>query len=309
MATDRLINLILLFFAYAFLGWCIEVTLKYFQFHRFINRGFLTGPWLPIYGSGAALITVVIKGLAPLEFSVGTTFIVSFLLCGFLEYMTSYVLEKRFHARWWDYSSKPMNLHGRVWIGNLVLFGLGGVVIVDLINPLLLRLSEHMSFPLREIMAFSLSAVFVADYVMSHFVLKLVKTSVELSEADDTEAISKEVRILLSNRSVFYRRFAEAYPEVIYKTERIAKRMEEIQVEMERLRQEAEERVVQMRQEVAENLEPTRSVKNEIIEKQDALIGLLYREEDASPEIRELKREVESKKAVLQKRRALFPKL
>ena len=86
-------------------------------------------------------------------------------------------------------------------------------------------------------------------------------------------------------------------------------RMEEIQVEMERLRREAEERVVQMRQEVAENLGPTRSVKNEIIEKQDALIGLLYREEDASPEIRELKREVESKKAVLQKRRALFPKL
>jgi len=210
MATESLINLILLFFAYAFLGWCIEVTLKYFQFHRFINRGFLTGPWLPIYGSGAVLITVVIKGLAPLEFSVGTTFAVSFLLCGFLEYMTSYVLEKRFHARWWDYSLKPMNLHGRVWIGNLVLFGLGGVVIVDLINPLLLRLSEHMSLPLREIIAVSLSAVFVADYVMSHFVLKLVKTSVELSEADDTEAISKEVRMLLSNRSVFYRRFAEA---------------------------------------------------------------------------------------------------
>jgi len=309
MPIESLINLILLFFAYAFLGWCIEVTLKYFQFHRFINRGFLTGPWLPIYGSGAALITVVIKGLAPLEFSVGTTFTVSFLLCGFLEYMTSYVLEKRFHARWWDYSQKPMNLHGRVWIGNLILFGLGGVVIVDMINPLLLRLSEHMSFPLREIMALSLSVVFVADYVMSHFVLKLVKTSVELSEADDTEAISKEVRLLLSDRSVFHRRFAEAYPEVIYKTERIARRMEEIRAETERLRQEAEEHVAQMRQEVAENLEPTRSVKNEIIEKQDALIRLLYREEDASPEIRELKQEVESKKAVLQKRRARFPKL
>ena len=261
MPIESLINLILLFFAYAFLGWCIEVTLKYYQFHRFINRGFLTGPWLPIYGSGAALITVVIKGLAPLEF------------------------------------------------GNLILFGLGGVVIVDLINPLLLRLSEHMSFPLREIMALFLSVVFVADYVMSHFVLKLVKTSVELSEADDTEAISKEVRLLLSDRSVFHRRFAEAYPEVIYRTERIAARMEEIRAETERLRQEAEEHVAQMRQEVAENLEPTRSVKNEIIEKQDALIRLLYREEDASPEIRELKQEVESKKAVLQKRRARFPKL
>ena len=309
MLTESLINLVLLFFAYAFLGWCIEVTLKYFQFHRFINRGFLTGPWLPIYGSGAALITVVIKGLAPLEFSVGTTFAVSFLLCGFLEYMTSYVLEKRFHARWWDYSQKPMNLHGRVWIGNLILFGLGGVVIVDLINPLLLRLSEHISFPLREIMALFLSVVFVADYVMSHFVLKLVKTSVELSEADDTEAISKEVRLLLSDRSVFHRRFAEAYPEVVYRTERIAARMEEIRAETERLRQEAEEHVAQMRQEVAENLEPTRSVKNEIIEKQSALIDLLYREEDADPEIRELKQEIELKKGVLQRRRARLPKL
>ena len=304
---ERLINLILLFFAYAFLGWCIEVTLKYFQFHRFINRGFLTGPWLPIYGSGAALITVVIKGLSPLEFSVGTTFMVSFLLCGILEYMTSFILEKRFHARWWDYSQKPMNLHGRVWIGNLILFGLGGVLIVDLINPLLLRVSGHMSMSLREILAFSLSTVFAADYVMSHFVLKLVKRGVESSEADNTEVISKEIRLLLSDHSVFHRRFAEAYPEVIYKTERIARRMEEIRMETERLRQEAEERVAQMRQEVAENLEPTSSVKNTIIEKQNALIDLLYREEDASPEIKELMREVETKKAVLEKRRARFP--
>ena len=81
MLTERLTDLILLFFSYAFIGWCIEVTLKYFQFHRFINRGFLTGPWLPIYGSGAALITIAVKGTAPLESSVGTTFVVSFLLC------------------------------------------------------------------------------------------------------------------------------------------------------------------------------------------------------------------------------------
>ena len=302
-----MINLILLFFVFAFLGWCIEVTLKFFQFHRFINRGFLTGPWLPIYGSGAVLITVVIRALPPLEHAVGTTFAVSLILCGFLEYMTSYVLEKRFHARWWDYSQKPMNLHGRIWIGNLILFGLGGVVIVNLINPLLLHLSGYMSPVFREVLAFSLSAVFAADFVMSHFVLKLVKTGVESSEADSTEAISREVRLLLSDRSVFHRRFAEAYPEVIYTTERVTRRMEEIRKETERLRQEAEERVSQVRLEVAENLEPISSVKNTIIDKQDALIDLLYREEDASPEIRELKREGDSKKALLQKRRVRFP--
>jgi len=309
MTAESLINLILLFFAYAFLGWCIEVTLKYFQFHRFINRGFLTGPWLPIYGSGAALITIAVKGLSPLEFSVGTTFVISFILCGVIEYLTSLFLEKRFHARWWDYSQKPMNLHGRVWIGNLILFGLGGVLIIEVINPLLLRLSGCMSFRLKEILAIALSAVFVADYVMSHFVLKLVKTGVESSEADDTEAINKEIHLLLRDRSFFHRRFAEAYPEVLYRTERIAARVEAIKAETERLRLEAEQRAAEVKREVEVNLEPTALVKNTIIEKQEALIDLLYQEDTASDEMKALKHEVEEKQAVLQKRRDLLPRL
>ena len=75
MLSESLVNFILLFFIYAFLGWCIEVTLKFFRFHRFINRGFLAGPWLPIYGSGATLITILVKGLSSLESSVGTTIV------------------------------------------------------------------------------------------------------------------------------------------------------------------------------------------------------------------------------------------
>ncbi len=223
--------------------------------------------------------------------------------------MTSFVLEKRFHARWWDYSQKPMNLHGRVWIGNLILFGLGGVLIVDLFNPLLFRLSEHMSFGLREILAIVLSCIFVADYIMSHFVLKLVKTGVENSEADDTEAINKEVHLLLRDRSFFHRRFAEAYPEVIYRTERIEARVKAVKAETERLRLEAEQHVAEVKREVEANLEPTVKIKNTIIEKQEALIDLLYQEDTASDEIRTLKREIEEKQAVLQKRRDLFPKL
>ena len=309
MTAENLINLLLLFFAYAFIGWCIEVTLKYFQFHRFINRGFLTGPWLPIYGSGAGLITVAVKGLAPLESSVGTTFLISFILCGIVEYMTSFVLEKRFHARWWDYSQKPMNLHGRVWIGNLILFGLGGVLIVELFNPLLFRISAHMSIRLREVLAIVLSCIFAADYAMSHFVLKLVKTGVESSEADNTEAINKEIHLLLHDRSFFHRRFAEAYPEVIFRTERITARMEAIKAETERLRMEAARRAAEMKEELAVNLEPTAKVKNTIIEKQQALIALLYQEDTASDEMKTLKREVEEKQALLQKRRDLLPKL
>ena len=141
------------------------------------------------------------------------------------------------------------------------------------------------------------------------FVLKLVKTGVESSEADDTEAINKEIDLLLRDRSFFHRRFAEAYPEVIYRTERIAARLEAIKAETERLRLEAEQHVAEVKHEVKVNLEPTVMVKNTIIEKQGALIDLLYREDTASDEMKALKREVEEKQAVLQKRRDLLPKL
>ena len=297
------IDLVLLFFAYALLGWCIEVTLKYFQFHRFINRGFLTGPWLPIYGSGAVLITLAVDGLAPLESSVGTTFALSFVLCGTVEYLTSFVMEKRFHARWWDYSQKPMNLHGRVWIGNLILFGLGGVLITKVLNPVFLGVFGMLTLSGREILSAGLGGLFLADCVMSHFVLKLVKTGVESSEADSTEEISREVRLLLHDRSVFHRRFADAYPEVIYKTERIAARMEAVRAETERLRREAEARVGEVKEQLAYELEPIAAVKNGVIRRQEELIDRLYDEKCADEETRAMKRELDKELTRLQKRR------
>ncbi len=299
---DYAINLILLFFAYSLLGWCIEVTLKYIQFHRFINRGFLTGPICPIYGSGAALITLIVGGLSRLESGYGTTFALSFLICGAVEYLTSYCMEKRFHARWWDYSQKPMNLNGRVWIGNLVLFGLGGVAIIHIINPLVNRVLDTIPFSLKSIVACILIAVCAADLVLTHFILKLVKTGVESSEADNTEEIRKEVYLLLSDKSIFYKRFADAYPDVIYRTERINARIAEVKAETERLRREAEQRLEERREIVAEKLEPATLIKSEIISRQDALIGLLYDAQTASEEMKSLKADIDREKERLESR-------
>ena len=290
---ERVTNLALLFFAYSVLGWCIEVTLKYIQYHRFINRGFFTGPLLPIYGSGAVMITLSVELLAPYEHSVGTTFALSFLLCGLIEYLSSYFMEKRYHARWWDYSQKPMNLHGRIWIGNLVLFGLGGVAIVHLLNPLLYRLLAVLPLLTREILAGALLALFAADYVVTHFVLKLVKTGVERSEADNTEEISREIRLLLSDRSIFYRRFADAYPEVIYKTERIQARLNAVKAETERLRKEATRRLESGREQVRATLNPAASLRADLMEKQEALIALLYHEDTATEEMKTLKQGID----------------
>ena len=239
-------NLVLIFFTYSFIGWCIEVTLKYIQYHRFINRGFLAGPCLPIYGSGCALITVAMDGLRQIsqyEFSYGTVFAVSFFLCGLLEYLVSYILEKRFHARWWDYSQKPMNLNGRIWIGNLELFGLGGVVVVKLVNPVLLGAFANIPIKTRYYVAIGLLVILIADYITTHFVLKLVKDSVEKSEADNTEAIRLEVVKTLNDKSLFAKRFANAYPDVIYRTEKIKSRLEVIKEQTEKFRAEIEKHI------------------------------------------------------------------
>ena len=290
---ENLIDLILLFFSYSFLGWCIEVTLKLIQFHRFINRGFFTGPICPIYGSGAALITLIVGDLSPYESAYGTTFALSFLICGAVEYLTSYYMEKRFHARWWDYSQKPMNLHGRVWIGNLVLFGLGGVAIIHILNPWIDRALAAIPFTAKKILTVVFLAVFAADYVLTHFVLKLVKVGVESSEADNTEEIRKEIYLLLSDKSVFYKRFADAYPEVIYRTEKINARIAEVKKETERLRHEAEQRIEERKEQIAAKMEPPTLIKNTIIRKQDELIGMLYHDDTASLEMKALKEDIE----------------
>ena len=295
------INIILQFFLFSFTGWCMEVILKYRQYHRFINRGFLTGPVCPIYGCGVVLITVVVGNLACVESGFVMTFALSFVICGTVEYLTSYVLEKIFHARWWDYSQKPMNLHGRVWIGNLILFGLAGVAIIHLVDPVLFRVLSRIPIDTRKAAAAVFSAVFISDFAVSFFVLKLVKRGVDNSEADNTEEISKEVRLLLTNRSYFHRRFCDAYPEVIYRTERVQERIAAVKAEAERIQQEAEKRFEEQKDKVAASLEPVYRIRADLIEKQDELIAMLYDERSASDEMKELKADIERQKVRLEK--------
>lgn len=307
---QQICYLVLLFFVFSVLGWCMEVFLKYIQYHHFINRGFLIGPYCPIYGSGIVFITVMVSILSGMESSVGTTFSISFIGCGILEYAVSYYLEKKFHARWWDYSTKPMNLHGRIWIGNLFLFGVGGTLVIEVINPIMYSLFDRI--PERSLYALSSLIVFVmsADYLTSHFVMKFVKSSVENSEADNTESISKEIKLLMSNKSILYRRIADAYPDVVYRTDRINQRMREIKEEMERIQQETANNLDRIKQEVTYSFELMKvtpsQIQEEIIDKQDQLILRLEEDTADKEEIEELQKAIQEKKQYLEDRKNLY---
>ena len=193
MITDKMIQYYsLLFFACSILGWCIEVLCKLIQFHRFINRGFLVGPWCPIYGFGAVFISLLLSRRAEDPLAV---FGLAILICGILEYSTSYMMEKIFHARWWDYSTKKFNLNGRVCAGTLLPFGLLGLLLVYAITPVMFSCFDLLSETMIQIICLSLSLLFLADITISTTTLVKIRVHAGKLNGDSTEKITNELPV------------------------------------------------------------------------------------------------------------------
>ena len=157
-------NYILLFFVTAMLGWVMEVVCKLIQFHRFINRGFLIGPYCPIYGFGSVLITLLLSRYAESPLVV---FLMGMIICGTLEYLTSYLMEKLFHARWWDYSNFRFNLQGRVCLLGALIFGLGGVGVVLGSQPYVERVTDMIPLPMLHTLVTVLALITIIDLAIT----------------------------------------------------------------------------------------------------------------------------------------------
>ena len=126
-------HLFLFFLLYAFIGWvCEEIYCCSLQ-KKFVYRGMLFGPICPIYGFGGILI---LYALYPWRTTWVRLYIASMIVTSILEYFTSWLLERLFHAKWWDYSHLPFNLNGRVCLLNSSLFGLGGLALEHFLHPL-----------------------------------------------------------------------------------------------------------------------------------------------------------------------------
>ncbi len=121
------------FMVYSFIGWVYESILCSFMEKKVINRGFLNGPYCPIYGFGALLDIIL---LSRFENAIVIFFLGILLNCS-VEYLTSFFMEKLFHARWWDYSDMKFNIGGRVCLAGAIVFGTFSVVLVKVIHPII----------------------------------------------------------------------------------------------------------------------------------------------------------------------------
>lgn len=231
----------LLFIIYATLGWLIEVIGKLIEKKRFINRGFLIGPYCPIYGFGALAITFLLKKYTD---DIVALFVMAILVCGILEYLTSYFMEKIFHARWWDYSTKKFNINGRVCLNTIIPFGLLGCFIMYVSNPFLLKILNALPDLALYILSIALFIIFIIDNVISFNVISTVRTTTKnlYKELDNTEEITKKVKEILLSKSVLHRRLIHAYPKLETIKEKIKKRTEQLKENTEKIKENIEQK-------------------------------------------------------------------
>ena len=199
----------LLFISYAFLGWCMEVTCKFIQYKKFINRGFLIGPYFPIYGWGALAITILLKRYMedPL-----VLFVMSTIICSIIEYLTSYFMEKKYHARWWDYSNKKFNINGRICLETLIPFGILGVAIMYGTNPILFKLYNQIPQLVINILTVILFIGFIVDNIISSNIISSINVEENKLIKDNTEEITEKIKQVLRQKSWLHRRLINAYP-------------------------------------------------------------------------------------------------
>lgn len=201
------------FMIYSFIGYLTEITCCSINNKKLIvNRGFCLGPYLPIYGFSSVIMNIF---LAKYSKDIITLFVMSAFVCTLMEYMTSLILEKIFHARWWDYTEKKFNLSGRVCLENSCLFGLGGVFIVSILHPFLDGLVSMIPHNVLIILSIVLFVIFMIDVIITVTTMCQVKiATTKFTAKDATEEISRKVRNEIIKNKGLMLHMLNAFPKI-----------------------------------------------------------------------------------------------
>ena len=259
----------LLFIIYSFCGWLLEVICKLIQYKRFINRGFLIGPYCPIYGWGAVAITFF---LYKYSYDKIVLFIMTIITCAILEYATSLVMEKLFKARWWDYSKRKFNIDGRICLGTTIPFGLFGMFITYVSNPFIINSLNKVETNLLNSIAIVLLIIYVLDTIISTIVIfGFRKTALQVSKEgrqDNTEQITKKVRDILAKKSWMHKRLINAYPRLVAIKYKIKEIKEEVKENAKELKDNINDKAREVKTTIKDKKE---EVRNNLTELKDGM--------------------------------------
>ena len=199
---------VLLFFFYCFCGWVWESCYVSLRQRRWVNRGFLHGPLLPIYGSGAIII---LFATIPVEDNLALVWLFGMAAATALEYVTGAVMEKLFKVRYWDYSKQKFNLNGHICLTSSIAWGFFSILLVRFIHPPIARLLADVPAWLVDPLAIALTAAFTVDVVQSvQAALDLRDVLTKLTEEnEDLRRLAKRAEVAAAFAEDDLRRFRE----------------------------------------------------------------------------------------------------
>ena len=184
-----------LFLSFSIVGWVLECISCSIWYHKVIyNRGFLLGPYCPIYGFGAIYMYYFLGNY--LEEPI-VLYVMAIVGTSLLEYLTSFILEKIFKARWWDYSNEPFNLEGRICLKNALLFGVSGLAFSYWGRPVYEKLIYMIPDNVLIVSSWILFFLIILDAFLSYLLINKIKKKIVDEKKDSTAKIDKEVKELL----------------------------------------------------------------------------------------------------------------
>jgi uncharacterized membrane protein len=189
------------FLVYSFLGWCTEVAYQAVKRGQIINRGFLNGPVCPIYGFGVLAVFRMLEAAGEGDLHVQNAFMVfifGVVLATAIELFGGWALDKLFHARWWDYSDQPFNLHGYICLEFSIIWGLGILLVVRGVSPAVTHALSLVHERVGWVLIVIFMAVFVADLIIS--VLVMTGLNKRMAEIDEMREKMRVVSNDLSER-------------------------------------------------------------------------------------------------------------
>lgn len=254
----------LLFLIYSFLGWCMEVCVSLVERKKFVNRGFLLGPYCPIYGSGAILITLLLNVFKDKPVLL---FCMAILVCGILEYLTSFFMEKIFRLRWWDYSKKKFNINGRVCLDTIIPFGILGMIIMYITNPFLLKKINILPSNVLSIIFYIMLVIYVIDNIISLTTILGIRSATtkvnKENREDNTEEITKKVKEILLGKSFVQRRLINAYPKLQAIKIKVKEKIEQTKEEIGKQKEILDKKVDKAKEELNRKIKDIENKKKE----------------------------------------------
>ena len=241
------------FLVYSFLGWCTEVAYQAVRKGIVVNRGFLNGPVCPIYGFGvlSAFGLLEVAGEGSLyEQNAIKIFLFGLVLATLIEFSGGWILDKLFHARWWDYSDQPFNIHGYICLEFSIIWGLGILLVVRAINPTISHTLTLVPMRIGWIFLMVSMAVLIADLVVS--VLVMTGLNRRMAEIDEARERMRIVSNGLSER-------------IGSRALETAQQLDEAKVQAALARSEAKDRADKMRSDYEDRKRELEAKRSELI--------------------------------------------